>query len=213
MCKKMMTVVLCLILVFAMAACDTADSAEKTRDTVPQQAAANTPEEVAKQFYLALAQQDIDTLADLTAPYSYEVIAQVLNLPIEEGVTGKAAAKAAYTLAFQNGGILEVEYTDIEVTTRLTPEADIPGNILQEIHDGYVQHEMMTQETFDSIEATAWVDVACTLVLEDGSEEHQDYGEVYLICIQVEGKWYVDFVMVMCLPVRSEPQQDVVQAP
>lgn len=216
MCKKIVTMMLCLVLVLSMAACGitqaSIDATENTQNIVPEQtdpatpseADSNTPEEVAKQFYLALAQKDIDTMVELTPQYSYDAIAYVLNIPIEDGLTGKAAAKAAYEFAFQDGGsLLEVEFESIEVTTRLTPEADIPGDILQGIREGYVDHEMMTQQTFDSIEDTAWVDVAYTIVMADGSQEHQDYGEVRLICVKVDGKWYMDFIMVMCMPARG----------
>lgn len=216
MCKKIVTMMLCLVLVLSMVACGTTqektDKTKKTQNIVPDQADSNTPEEVAKQFYLAMAQKDIDTMVELTPQYSYDVIANLLNIQIEDGLTGKAAAKAAYEFAFQDGGsLLEVDYESIEVNTRLTPAADIPGDILQEIRDGYVEHEMMTQQTFDSIEDTAWVDVASTIVMADGSEEHQDYGEVRLICVKVDGKWYMDFIMVMCMPVRSDTSSEMVK--
>ena len=214
MCKKILAMMLCLALVLSMVACGTTqegtENAEETLETTLEQADSteqadlNTPEEVAKQFYLAMAQKDIDSMVALTPQYSYDVIALVLNIPIEDGITGNAAAKSAYEYAFQDGGsLLEVDYESIEVATRLTPEEDIPGDILQAIREGYVDHEMMTQQTFDSIEDTAWVDVAYTIEMTDGSQEHQDYGEVRLICVKVEGKWYMDFVMVMCMPVRS----------
>jgi len=216
MYKRIIGLALCFVLALSMAACDnpqeTADTTETTQDPVVEQVNINTAEEVAKQFYLALAQKDIDTMVELTPEYSYDVIANVLNIPIEEGLTGKAAAKAAYTFAFQDGGsLLEVDYESIEVSTRLTPAAEIPGDILKEIQEGYVQHEMMTQQTFDSIEDTAWVDVACTLIKKDGSEEKQDYGEVRLICVKVDGKWYMDFIMVMCMPARGETSSGAIK--
>ena len=208
MLKRTIAMLLCMILVLGMTACGTkkkaAGNTDATQGNVPGPADTNTPEEVAKKFYLAMAEQDIDTMAELTPPYSYDVIAYVLNIPIEEGVTGKDAAKAAYAYMFGDGdSLLEVDYKSIEVNTRLTPEADIPGDILQSIEEGYVQHEMMTQETFHSIEDTAWVDVECTIVKEDGSEEHEDYGEVRLICVKVDGKWYMDFIMVMTMSVQN----------
>lgn len=206
MFKRILAMLLCLILVLGMTACGASrkkanDHAGNTQDTAPD---TNTPEEVAKRFYLALAEQDVDTMTELTPPYSYETFAYVLNIPIEEGVTGKDAAKAAYTYAFGEGGsLLEVDYKSIEVNTRLTPEADIPGDILQGIEESYVQHEVMTRETFESIEDTAWVDAECIIVKEDGSEERQDYGEVRLICVKLDGKWYMDFIMVMAMPVHN----------
>ncbi len=208
MYKKIVAMMLCFVLTLSMAACGTTQkktgNTENTKDRGQGQTNTNTAVEVAKQFYLALAQKDIDAMVELTPPYSYDVIAYVLNIPIEEGLTGKAAAKAAYTFAFQDGdSLLEVDYESIDVNTRLTPEADIPGDILQGIREGYVAYEMMTQQTFDSIEDTVWVDVAYTIVMADGSENHQDYGEVRLICVKVDGIWYMDFIMVMCMPVHN----------
>ena len=199
--KKTLAWILALVLCLSLCACG---GKKATQGNVPGPADTNTPEEVAKKFYLAMAEQDVDTMAELTPPYSYDVFAYVLNIPIEEGVTGQDAAKAAYAYMFGDGdSLLEVDYKSIEVNTRLTPEADIPGDILQSIEEGYVQHEMMTQETFHSIEDTAWVDAECTIVKEDGSEEHEDYGEVRLICVKVDGKWYMDFIMVMTMPVQN----------
>ena len=40
-------------------------------------------------------------------------------------------------------------------------------------------------------------------VMADGSQEHQDYGEVRLICVKVDGKWYMDFIMVMTMSVQN----------
>lgn len=208
MLKKTIAMLLCLILVLGMTACGTkkkaAGNTDATQGNVPGPADTNTPEEVAKRFYLAMAEQDVDTMAELTPPYSYDVLAYVLNIPVEEGVTGKDAAKAAYSYAFGEGGmLLKVDYASIEINTRLTPEEDIPGDILQGIEESYVQYEMMTRETFESIEDTAWVDTESTIVKEDGSEEHEDYGEVRLICVKLDGKWYMDFLMVMTMPVHN----------
>ncbi|MBO5049970.1 MAG: hypothetical protein J6C41_06045 [Oscillospiraceae bacterium] len=208
MFKKTIAMLLCLILVLGMTACGTkkkaAGNTDATQGNVPGPADTNTPEEVAKRFYLAMAEQDVDTMAELTPPYSHEVLAYVLNIPIEEGVTGKDAAKAAYAYMFGDGGmLLKVDYASIEINTRLTPEADIPGDILQGIEESYVQHEMMARETFESIEDTAWVDAECIIIKEDGSEDRSDYGEVRLICVKVDGKWYMDFLMVMTMPAQN----------
>lgn len=208
MFKKTIAMFLCLILVLGMTACGTkkkaAGNTDATQGNVPGPADTNTPEEVAKRFYLAMAEQDVDTMAELTPPYSYDVFAYVLNIPIEEGVTGKDAAKAAYAYMFGDGGmLLKVDYASIEINTRLTPEEDIPGDILQGVEESYVQHEMMARETFESIEDTAWVDAECIIIKEDGSEDRSDYGEVRLICVKVDGKWYMDFLMVMTMPVQN----------
>lgn len=208
--KKTLAWILALCLCLSLCACGAPrkkapdNNTGTTQGDVPGPADTNTPEEVAKRFYLAMAEQDVDTMAELTPPYSYDVFAYVLNIPIEEGVTGKDAAKAAYAYMFGDGGmLLKVDYASIEINTRLTPEEDIPGDILQGIEESYVQHEMMARETFESIEDTAWVDAECIIIKEDGSEDRSDYGEVRLICVKVDGKWYMDFLMVMTMPVQN----------
>lgn len=221
MIKKFTAFILCVILALSLCACGddnsqitdpTTDStiegtttADNTEANTPAQTT-ETPEEITKDFLIAMYTGDFDRFVNHIPDFACDILLNISGgeIVVNEGETTRDAIENYLKEASAEGGDKMITEPTIETKISDTLTKD---DYIEALNTYYIPEGLITEADLDAIEDAVYVSFNCKGTYENGEELVLDNFDQSVPCVKIEGKWYVDFVYLMMIPVQSTVEQ------
>lgn len=223
MFKKIIAFMLCVIFAFSLCACGD-DNSQKI-DPTPDNNATDTPatdtpstdttatetaEETTKDFLIAMYTGDFDRFMNHIPDFACDILLNVSGgeIVVNDGETTRDAIENYLTEASAEGGDKMTSDPTIETKISDTLTKD---DYIEALNTYYIPEGLITEADLDAIEDAVYVSFNCKGTYENGEELVLDNFDQSVPCVKIEGKWYVDFVYLMMIPVHSTTESVQVQ--
>ena len=214
MFKKIIAFMLCVIFAFSLCACGD-DNSQKI-DPTPDNNATDTPstdttatetaEETTKDFLIAMYTGDFDRFANHIPDFACNILLTVSDgeIVVNDGETPKEAIANYFKEAAAEDS--DKMSTDPTIETKIS-DTLTKDDYISALNTYYIPEGLITISDLDAIEDAVFVSFNCKGTYENGEEIVLDNYEQYVPCVKIEGKWYVDFVYLVMIPVQSTVEQ------
>lgn len=223
MFKRIVSVFSMIVLVLALCACEeekneaatTQKSEEISRTEVAEteQPAEDetSPEDIAKDFVLAMYSHDVDKLVGHFPEFTYDVIIGISEGEITVGADGnKAEAIYNYFQKMFSDEKKDIESINIETKISETMTKD---TYMNDVKSYYVSEGLVSEADFEKIEDVVFVSFNSDVKYKDGTGINLTDFKASIPCVKVDGKWYADFIYTTISVQATPPQQSIEKVP
>lgn len=213
MFKKALALLLTLMLCMSLWGCEENSKTETDNKTsTSQETPENDPEIVAADFIKAMYYGDLDASFVHIPEFAYDVIIKMENLEVPEG---KAKADVAYE-CFAKTMEQEPEElaTDVQLETKIS-DSMTRETYMESAKKYYISEGIVSEADFEKIQDVAFVAFNCDVTYENGETLSLKDFESVIPCVKIDGKWYVDILYLVFMPVRADQtvEKMVVESP
>ncbi len=166
----------------------------------PETAPGKSPKEIVSEFVRAMYVGDLDGFFVHIPEFAFDALIEMEGLEIPEG---KTKADVAYDY-FADNMAQEPE----DLVTEVTVETKISTTVkkkayMETARTYYVAEGVVSEEDLEKIEDVVCVAFNCDVTYENGQTFSLTDFRSVLPCVKLEGKWYVDILYLVCVPVQA----------